>query len=128
MKKVLLFLLICLAFSCKHENIEDKLKKNRIDDFKYFLDFVEEYKHNDTVVIDSFNYLYNSLKAIYLNDSAIVFASLNRKRFLLFIYPDSISVYISDPDLLFSHRGTRMLVSSLFVFCSNMFVSNPTNH
>ena len=102
MKRVLLLLLICLTFSCKNENTEEKLKKNRIDDFKYFLDFVEEYKRNDTVVIDTFNYLYNSLKAIYLNDSAIVFASLNRNRFLLFIYPDSIGIYISAPGLLFS--------------------------
>jgi Fe-S cluster assembly iron-binding protein IscA len=101
MKRLVVPILFIIAISCKHETLEIKLKKNHIEDFKYFLDFVEEYKRNDTVVIDSFNFLYNSLKVIYLNDSAIVFTSLNRNKFLLFIYPDSISYYCNYPDLLF---------------------------
>jgi hypothetical protein len=110
MKKSLFLLLFCIAFSCQNETIEEKLKKNHIEDFKYFLDFVKDYNRNDTVVIDTFNYLYNSLKAIYLNDSVTVFASLNRNRFLLFIYPDSISVYLGAPGLLFSELEIKNLL------------------
>lgn len=90
----ILILIICLIISCKRENTKEKLAQNKIEEFKYLLNYIDDFKRNDTIMIDSFNFFYSQQKVLYLNDSMLVFANIfNNNKFLLFIYPDSISIY-----------------------------------
>lgn len=99
-KKILIkiiFFIVLFSNSCKFEpKRSNDLKKYNISEFRYLTDYISEYSRCDTMYVDSFNILYESLKVFNVNDTNLVYANFFNNSFLLNIRKDSIDVYRSN--------------------------------